>query len=226
MNDQILGEFQQRIDRALHPLIAAPGRLKTMREELLSHLVETYNEELSRTETDQFARDAALRRFGSTTEVTTRLQSTIPPIERALFSFLSGKETLMTRILWIIAIVLIVIGKNIFSPIIGEQIFFAGMALAAILAARHLFQKENLASRYLGRGWAYYVGAFGFFFGPAIVLPALAKLKQNAFAGSANTAQQYIPTLCIEALALGLLITILGLTFLTRALLLRPRVQT
>jgi hypothetical protein len=209
MNDRILQDFQAQVDRAVHPVIASPRRTRIMQEELLDHLLETFNEEFARSNDEQSARDAALRRFGDPVEVSARLQASVSKFERALFTFLSGKETPMTRTLWVIGILAIIVGQNMFA-VVGEQILFARVALIAILCARHLLQKEGVASRYLGSHGHWLAGAFGFFFGMAVILPALAKIKQNRIADITNVPHQYITTLNIEALTVGLLITLLG----------------
>ena len=120
----------------------------------------------------------------------------------------------MSRCLWIVGVVAIVVGSNFhFSQ--NEQVFLAGQTLIAVLVFRHLFQKDNLASRLMGSRWPWLAGSIGVLFGTALVLPAMAKMKHEGAFG----------LLPIEFMTVGAMIVLGGLYFIGQAvktLLARP----
>ena len=146
MSHDLPPNFDPHVRAALRGLFAAPRRLRQMRDELLAHLLASYEEELTRPgATPDAAAASAARRLGDPADLRRQLQSSVPLPERLFFQCLS-KETLMSRWIWLIAV-------------------------------------------------------FASFFGPSIVLPALARHKQEGIPWS--TIAPY--------LAIGLLITLAGL---------------
>ena len=113
----------------------------------------------------------------------------------------------MSRWLWIVGLVTGFFALLWSGP--GQQhVEFAGIAIIAGSVIWHLCQKDNLAARYIGSRWPWLAGCVAILVGTAVVLPALAKIKQEgAFAA-----------LTVEALTLGILITLSGLAFLTRGI--------
>jgi hypothetical protein len=207
-------DFEDYLSRVIDPIMASPGRKRIMRADLLDHLQESYRMELGCQADEYAAVEAAITRLGSADELRLQLQASVPLFERVLFLCLTRKGTFMSRWLWIVGVVAIVVGDN-FRFTQSEQVFLAGMALIVLLVFRHLFQKDNLASRLIGSRWPWLVGCVGVLFGTALVLPAMAKMKhEGAFA-----------LLQIEFLTVGAMIVVAGLYFIGRAvktLLARP----
>ena len=164
---------------------------------------------------DEYAAiEAAITRLGSPDDLRLQLQASVPVFERVLFACLNRKETFMSRWLWVVGILAIVVGDN-FHFIQNEQVLLAGVALISGLLFRHLLQKNNIASRMIGVRWPWLMGLVGVLFGMAVVLPAMAKMKR---AGAIDLLQ-------IEFLTLGAMIVIAGLYFIfgaVKSLVARP----
>jgi hypothetical protein len=207
MNDPRLENFQAHLMRAIRPIAASPGRKRTMREEMLSHLLSSYQEELGRQADERTAVDTALQRLGNPEELQLQLQASVPFLERVLFLCLDRKETFMSRWLWIVGLVAWVLGSQLSFPH-NEQLEFAGIAIFCGCAFWHLCQKDNIALRLIGPRWPWFAGCVAILFGTAVILPAMAKIKnEGVFAA-----------LSVESMALGALITLAGLGFLARAI--------
>ena len=106
----------------------------------------------------------------------------------------------MLPCLWIVGLVAWIIG-SLSSIYLHEQLEFAGVALFCGCAFWHLWQKDNLALRLIGPRGLWLNGLIAVLFGTAIVLPAMAKIRQ----------QGSFAALSVEALTLGVLITLGGL---------------
>lgn len=144
MNDP-LPDFEPSLRQTLRGLVASPRRKHRMHDELLAHLLASYDEERAAGLDPADAARAALRRLGDPADLRRQLQSSVPLIERLFFQALS-KETIMSRWIWFLAL-------------------------------------------------------FAFFFGPSMVLPALARHKHQGVPWSAIA----------PYLAIGLSITLAGL---------------
>lgn len=146
MSRDPLDNLEPLVRRAVASVFASPARRRAMREELLSHLLASYEEELARPGARPAAAlESAVRRLGDPDDLRRQFQSSVPLAERLVFRCLS-KEFFMSRWIWFLAV-------------------------------------------------------FAFFFGPSIILPALARHKQ-----------QGVPWPVIApALAIGLAITLAGL---------------
>jgi hypothetical protein len=206
MNDTRLKDFEVHLVRAIGSIAARPGRKRMMREELLYHLVERFQAELGRQSDEHAAFETAIKRLGNVEELRLQLQESVPFFERLLFLCLNRKETFMSRWLWIVGLVAIVVGDN-FRFTLSEQVFLTGMVLIGGLVFRHLFQKDNLASRLIGSRWPWLAGSIGVLFGTALVLPAMAKMKHEGGFG----------LLPIEFLTVGAMVVLGGLYFIGQA---------
>lgn len=74
------------VERAARPVQATHERKKRMREELLSHVTEVFEEELAVSSNEAAAVAAAERRFGDPMVVAAELQRTVPVYDRPLFA--------------------------------------------------------------------------------------------------------------------------------------------
>jgi hypothetical protein len=214
MNDPQIDDFDGHLDQAIESIAARPGRKRMMREELLRHLQEAYQVELDRLSDERAAIEAAITRLGSADELRVQLQASVPRFERVLFKYLDRKETFMLRWLWVVGVAAIVVA-NVFSFSQDNQVLLVGMALTCGLIFRHLLQKNNIASRFMGVRWPWLTGFVGVLFGTAIVLPAMAHMKQT----------RVFELLQLEFLAVGAMIVICGLYFIVQAvktLVMRP----
>jgi hypothetical protein len=209
MNDPMPKDFERHLDPVIDSIAASPARKSIMREEMLAHLLESYQAEHGKTD-DRAAIQAAINRLGSSDELRQQLQASVPTFERMLFAYLNRKETFMSRLLWVVALVAIVAGDNLSFPL-HDQLFLAGMLLLSGLVFRHLCQKDNLASRLIGAHGPWLVGCFAILFGTAVVLPAMAKMKH----------EQAFSVLQLEFMTTGALITLGGLYFVVQAVKMR-----
>jgi ATP-dependent Clp protease ATP-binding subunit ClpC len=77
MNDSVLTELKTVVERAVRPIRASIARKRRMREELLDHLMTTYEEELERSTDEQAALEQARRRFGEPGDLTKELRTSL-----------------------------------------------------------------------------------------------------------------------------------------------------
>jgi hypothetical protein len=89
MNDATLSELKIVVEQAVRPLRASNPRKRRMREELLSHLMTIYEDELGRLGDEQAALEQAGQRLGDPRELTGQFQKTEPAWSR--FAFLLEK---------------------------------------------------------------------------------------------------------------------------------------
>ncbi len=75
------------VERAVRPVQASTARKRKMREELLAHLTEIFEEELASTRNPAAALDAAAKRFGDPSELAGELSSALPWMERVGFHY-------------------------------------------------------------------------------------------------------------------------------------------
>ena len=101
MNDDRLPGFRTLVAKVIDPIVASARRKQGMREELLAHLVASYDQELQRCADEMSAANAVIARFGDADELRAQLQSTVPIIERIL-SIFNPKEQTMSR--WPLAV--------------------------------------------------------------------------------------------------------------------------
>jgi hypothetical protein len=98
MNDATLKELKTLVERAVRPVRASMSRKRRMREELLAHLVFTFEEEASRGD-EQAALERAKERFGNPQDLSRQFQETVPARSRFRFLLETGRlgpgETLL-----------------------------------------------------------------------------------------------------------------------------------
>jgi ATP-dependent Clp protease ATP-binding subunit ClpC len=85
MNDEMLNELKIVVERVVRPIRAAMDRKRQMREELLAHLVSTFEEEAEKLGDEQAGLAEAKRRFGDPSELSGQLQRTVPAWNRFCF---------------------------------------------------------------------------------------------------------------------------------------------
>jgi len=78
MNESTLTNLKILVERAVRPVRASFARKRKMREELLAHVSDVFEEELARLGEEQMALERAAQRFGNPAELTGQLQATIP----------------------------------------------------------------------------------------------------------------------------------------------------
>ena len=96
MNREPVDEFESLVADLLRSVVAGSRRHRAMREELLSHLRQAYEEELSLGLDQLAARQAALRRFGDLADLRSQLQASVPSFERWLVSLFGSQEIVMS----------------------------------------------------------------------------------------------------------------------------------
>ena len=115
-------EFDARVRDAVDAIAASPARRRAMREELLSHLVCGYEEELGGADVSpRAAVVAALRRLGDPGALHEQLQKSVPFVERLVFQFLAPKESRMSRWLYLVATVAFFLGTSIVLPALARH---------------------------------------------------------------------------------------------------------
>jgi hypothetical protein len=204
MNHPRQKDFEAHVLQAISDISASPSRKRTMHEELLAHMLGIYDDEQTRGQEERAAITETKRRLGDADQLRTQLQASVPLLERLFFMCLNPKETSMSRLLWILAIV----GAVTWFIGSGQQMEFVGMALLWAAGFAHLCRENNLAARWLGSRWPLYIGPFSALFGLAVVLPALAKMKHA----------ETVEFIFLEALIIGLLIMLFGLGFIVHGL--------
>ena len=90
---------------------------------------------------------------------------------------------------------------------------FGAITVMFAIVAWHLRRKDNLAARWIGPSWPWIVGTAAALFGPSIILPALAMLKQ----GRRSSPEMAMP------LGVGFLITFWGLFLIVSTVIARRR---
>jgi hypothetical protein len=188
-------EFESALQRCIDPIAAGAGRKRLMREEMLAHLLSSYEQELRRQPDEGAAAEAAIRRMGAPDDLRRQLQATVPGPEHLFFLIANRKETGM--LFPIIGVVLWICGaiSN------HEQVEAGGVVLLWASVFWQMLQRESVVLRRLGPRSPWLVGLVAIAFGPAMILPALAKIKNDAGA----------TVLAVEFLAVGVLITVGGL---------------
>jgi hypothetical protein len=78
MNESTLTQLKILVERAVRPVRASAGRKQNMREELLSHVIGVFEEEVAKLGDQSAAVEQTALRFGNPVDVTSQLQESIP----------------------------------------------------------------------------------------------------------------------------------------------------
>lgn len=84
MTETYLRQLQRTVEQAVRPVRASLSCKRGMREEMLSHLLAVYEQELGRLGDEQSALLQAGKRFGDPVNLTPELQDAVPPTDRFL----------------------------------------------------------------------------------------------------------------------------------------------
>lgn len=109
MNLDIAKQFQALASQATRNIIATPKRRQAIADELLTHLHQTFEQELSKTQNESTALDNTLNRFGNLQKLQQELRSSIPWQEKFLY-LLTNKETAMSRLSKPLGFALFIVG--------------------------------------------------------------------------------------------------------------------
>src|SRR5438067_3146132 len=96
-----MNDFHPLIERAIHTIHARAARKQAMREELLAHLQEVFEEELAKQKDARLAAQTARQRLGDVEQLAAQLQASVPFFEQLLHWFVR-KEILMAAWLWLV----------------------------------------------------------------------------------------------------------------------------
>jgi hypothetical protein len=91
-----------------------------MHDELLAHLLASYDEERAAGQDPAAAARTALRRLGDPADLRLQLQSSVPLPERLFFHCLS-KEALMSRWIWFLAVFASFFGPGMVLPALAKH---------------------------------------------------------------------------------------------------------
>ena len=78
MNESTLTQLKIIVERAVRPVRASTARKRKMREELLAHVCDVFEEEAARLGDERAALERTALRFGNPAEVTSQLQESVP----------------------------------------------------------------------------------------------------------------------------------------------------
>ena len=78
MNDSTLMQLKVVVERSVRPVRATLNRKRRMREELLAHVCDVFDQELARLGDAPAALARTQERFGQATELTEQLQASVP----------------------------------------------------------------------------------------------------------------------------------------------------
>jgi hypothetical protein len=78
MSDLVLTQLKIIVERAVRPVLASTSCKWKMREELLAHVSDAFEEESARLGDDRAALERTALRFGNPAEVTGQLQESVP----------------------------------------------------------------------------------------------------------------------------------------------------
>jgi hypothetical protein len=152
MTDHTFAHLEDLVERAIKPVWASRKCKQMLRMELLAHVLDVFEEELSTHGDEQAALNQTLCRFGIAEAVGSELQSSLEFSDR-WFPYLF-KENLMRPWLWWLAVMAIFTGPGFILPAmakykdtgilmitplaIGALITLAGLALAGYGIKRRL----------------------------------------------------------------------------------------
>ncbi len=111
---------------------------------------------------------------------------------------------------WLIVAVVALLGATAIA--IPDSTEFVVGALLALVGVG--FARQCQQSRALGRHWPWMVGVLAALTGPAMILPALAKLKQHAIDAAGMPGPHLFKEQLLGPLALGAFITVGGLALI------------
>lgn len=103
MNESTLTQLKVLVERAVRPVRACVARKRKMREELLAHVLDVFEEEAGRGD-EQAALARTQERFGQTAELTEQLQASVPGrdyidrISENIVGYESGESALRVAI--------------------------------------------------------------------------------------------------------------------------------
>jgi hypothetical protein len=78
MNESTLIPLKIMVERTVRPVLASSSRKRKIREEILAHVSEVFEEEKAILGEDEAALDRTAQRFGSAFELTRQLQDSVP----------------------------------------------------------------------------------------------------------------------------------------------------
>jgi len=85
MNEATQIELKKIVERAVRPVRAGIERKRRMRDDLLSHVVAVYEEELGRSNNEAASLAATIKRFGDPAPLTAELQASVSFVDRLPF---------------------------------------------------------------------------------------------------------------------------------------------
>jgi hypothetical protein len=117
MTDHTFARLENIVERALKPVWASRKCKQMLRMELLAHVMDIFDEEFAALGDEQAALSHTLCRFGLAEAVGSELQAVLGFTDR-WFHF--SKETLMSRWLWLLAVVAIFVGPAFIMPAVAK----------------------------------------------------------------------------------------------------------
>jgi hypothetical protein len=141
MNDATLIQLKVLVERVVRPIQASIRRKRRMREELLAHVVATFQEEAAESMDDHAALQRTAERLGNPTELSEQIRASLPPWDR----FSRIVDTLWTRpgesplpralrraaLLESLTAPALVLGVSLSAFINGKPISFTGLRFVA-----------------------------------------------------------------------------------------------
>jgi len=120
-DDEIEAEFEAYVRRVVEPVVAFGWRKGAMREELMAHLLQRYQEQLECPEGESLAICEVVARMGDDRALSRELQDSIGLVERLWVQLLSRKGASMRRWIWLAAMIVVLLGTSIVLPALGRH---------------------------------------------------------------------------------------------------------
>jgi hypothetical protein len=133
MSESTLSAFESYLEQTLASLPIRAGRRREIRDELLAHLLNVYEDELARHGDERKASAETLRRFGAADFLSTELESSIPVWERGLTWILGQKEKIMWRLFLVLGILSVLVGLGFVMPAVQEIVYHEVVTLSVVL---------------------------------------------------------------------------------------------
>jgi len=121
MSKPRMPDFESHVARIVAPLVARRARKESMREELLLHFHQAYEEEFARSGDERVATEATVHRLGDGNVLSSRLQASVPFLEMLICLIFPRKELMMSRWFWILLGCLVsLFGTSMVLPVLSR----------------------------------------------------------------------------------------------------------
>ena len=135
MTQNALNAMEAYVEQILAEVPAGAGHKAQMREELIAHLLNVFDEELARAENEAFAVHATLCRFGAASELHDDFDTCVSFWERTFYWLLELKEQIMWRLVVFAAlgVIAVLVGLGLVMPAVQQMLYHEVVILSVVL---------------------------------------------------------------------------------------------